>query len=325
MTDNHEYNVPEPGSLDWHVPLNDNFRQLDADVEIRDADANRSQYVPKTGAKYFATDTSAVYLGDGTTWNRIESSGKNPSLQSLETESVTIGDVTKHASSGALEVLGSMRGQAIMLQNRDDSEASGPGRASITWVSRGDETEQGEMLASATAHPSDNHFSVYTRKSQMGDGPYDLVKRLDIEGGSNSTTVRWSNNSMFAIRNPHGNAHVMIRGVDSTDIDLRPMSSSGDAGIHFRDGGSLEWRLFRDASEHAFRMYNYKRDSEAFRITATDNSIDFNRNTSRNVVWESADSRPASPEEGQRFFDSSLGQPIWYDGSNWVDAMGSEV
>ena len=28
---------------------------------------------------------------------------------------------------------------------------------------------------------------------------------------------------------------------------------------------------------------------------------------------------------GQMFFDTTLGKPIWYDGTNWVDATGTSV
>ena len=37
-------------------------------------------------------------------------------------------------------------------------------------------------------------------------------------------------------------------------------------------------------------------------------------------------SRPSSPAAvGQMFFDTTLGKPIWWNGSNWVDATGSTV
>lgn len=73
MTTNHDYNTPTEGTRNWDVPLNENFESLDTDVEIRDADANRSEYDPKAGAKYLATDTGDVYLGDGGSWNRLGS------------------------------------------------------------------------------------------------------------------------------------------------------------------------------------------------------------------------------------------------------------
>jgi hypothetical protein len=71
MTDNHSYTTPREGTVDWHVPLNNNFVTLDTDVEIRDTAASRDNYVPKDGAKFLATNTGEVYLGDGSNWTRI--------------------------------------------------------------------------------------------------------------------------------------------------------------------------------------------------------------------------------------------------------------
>ncbi|MFC4549725.1 hypothetical protein [Halorussus sp. GCM10023401] len=78
---NHEYNTPQKGSADWHVPLNRNFEKLDTDVEIRDSEANRDTYAPKDGAKFLATDTGTVYLGDGTKWSRLGAIGDAASGQ----------------------------------------------------------------------------------------------------------------------------------------------------------------------------------------------------------------------------------------------------
>jgi rubredoxin len=71
MTENHNYDTPEQGSTDWHVPLNTNFEQIDTDVEIRDSNTNRSDYTPKSGSKYLATDTGDVYIGDGSDWQHL--------------------------------------------------------------------------------------------------------------------------------------------------------------------------------------------------------------------------------------------------------------
>ena len=35
--------------------------------------------------------------------------------------------------------------------------------------------------------------------------------------------------------------------------------------------------------------------------------------------------RPSSPSTGQHFFDTTLIKPIWYNGTNWVDATGTTV
>lgn len=82
-TPNHGYNVPSEGATDWHLPLNDNFEQFDTDVEIRDADASKGSYDPKAGAKYLATDSERVYVGDGSTWQPVESTGRNPSFETI--------------------------------------------------------------------------------------------------------------------------------------------------------------------------------------------------------------------------------------------------
>lgn len=87
MTNNHDYNTPAEGTSDWHVPINKNFEKIDRDVEIRDKDSNKGNYEPKNGAKYFATDTGDVYLGDGSSWNPVPvpTSADNPSFNSVDT------------------------------------------------------------------------------------------------------------------------------------------------------------------------------------------------------------------------------------------------
>jgi hypothetical protein len=67
-TPNHNYNTPSEGTSDWHIPLNQNFEQLDIDVEIRGPEAEKGNHDPKVGAKYEATDSGAVYYGDGNSW-----------------------------------------------------------------------------------------------------------------------------------------------------------------------------------------------------------------------------------------------------------------
>jgi hypothetical protein len=67
-TPNHKYNAPAAGTNNWHVPLNENFENLDLDIEVRDSEANKGDYEPKPGAKFEATDSGAVYYGNGSSW-----------------------------------------------------------------------------------------------------------------------------------------------------------------------------------------------------------------------------------------------------------------
>jgi len=96
MTDNHEYETPSAGTLDWNLPLNRNFERIDTDVEVRDAEANRADYAPKAGGKFLATDTGAVFIGDGSDWiqlGRIGSGGSGGSSGTSLTELLLEGNV----------------------------------------------------------------------------------------------------------------------------------------------------------------------------------------------------------------------------------------
>ena len=82
-TPNHGYNVPDQGDEDWHQPLNENFEAYDTDIEIRDQESNLGDYDPKAGAKFLATDTEAMYVGDGNNWNQLATSGTRPTFDAL--------------------------------------------------------------------------------------------------------------------------------------------------------------------------------------------------------------------------------------------------
>jgi hypothetical protein len=71
MTTNHDYNTPEAGTTDWHIPLNNNFERLDTDIEIRGSESTLDQYTPTQGAKFLATDTGRRFIGDGSNWEEI--------------------------------------------------------------------------------------------------------------------------------------------------------------------------------------------------------------------------------------------------------------
>lgn len=74
-TTNHQFENPDYESVDWHYSWYTNFEDLDTAVEIRDVEANLNDYQAKSGAKFYATDTGAVYLGNGSTWEVAPSSG----------------------------------------------------------------------------------------------------------------------------------------------------------------------------------------------------------------------------------------------------------
>lgn len=63
------YTEPAKGSSDWDVPLNNNFQQLDIDVEHRGTtDPDTAGISPENGAKFLDTSTGEIYTADGTSW-----------------------------------------------------------------------------------------------------------------------------------------------------------------------------------------------------------------------------------------------------------------
>ena len=92
ITDNHSYNTPKEGATDWHLPLNDNFNRLDSDIEIRDVESNRTEYIPKQGAKFLSVDTGAIFLSDGDWGSMLDrSSAANTPTGSSSTRRVAFG------------------------------------------------------------------------------------------------------------------------------------------------------------------------------------------------------------------------------------------
>lgn len=78
-TPNHNYNLPSAGTQNWHQPLNENFKQYDTDIEIRDQTPTLADYEPKDGAKFLATDTGNLFIGDGEQWNHLDTSTRSGS------------------------------------------------------------------------------------------------------------------------------------------------------------------------------------------------------------------------------------------------------
>ncbi|WP_128478756.1 hypothetical protein [Halorussus pelagicus] len=107
MTENHKYQTPSKGANDWHIPINENFAALDSDVEIRDAAQNRSEYEPKQGAKFLATDSGERFIGDGSQWTSLPYPGSSDSTATSSPENydgsrplVSTGSISVSVGSG---------------------------------------------------------------------------------------------------------------------------------------------------------------------------------------------------------------------------------
>lgn len=73
-SDNHGFDLNyQQGEDGWDY--NDEFESLESKVEVRDTNDSRSTYTAHENAKFIATDTGDVYLGDGAAWNHVGSIG----------------------------------------------------------------------------------------------------------------------------------------------------------------------------------------------------------------------------------------------------------
>jgi len=59
--------------------------------------------------------------------------------------------------------------------------------------------------------------------------------------------------------------------------------------------------------------------------TQSYNFQEVNRRLAKREQYGATADRPSNPSKGEQFFDTDLGKPIWYDGTNWVDATGATV
>jgi len=57
----------------------------------------------------------------------------------------------------------------------------------------------------------------------------------------------------------------------------------------------------------------------------TDTPTDSLAVVNRKYITRNGATRPTTSIVGEQFFDTGLGQPIWWDGTSWVDAVASVV
>jgi len=106
-------------------------------------------------------------------------------------------------------------------------------------------------------------------------------------------------------------------GATNTLIDNCHIYNNGGDGIS--DGGVdtiVSDNYIEGASGQELTNKDYTDDAVADKATEQYADV-FPPGTTAN--------RPGSPSTGGRYFDTDLGKPIWYDGTDWVDATGTIV
>lgn len=162
-TPNNNYNTPPKGTVDWHIPLNENFAKLDTDVEIRDAEANLGNYEPKQNAKFEATDTGAVYYGNGTSWNLANRKLSSLSVGEIATRS-QVPDAIVYEDSSVYRAVGKTGSIA------NGSDAGQVIQAAVDAAGVG-----GAIHISSGTFYCDSHIELHESQWLCGAGMYQTI------------------------------------------------------------------------------------------------------------------------------------------------------
>lgn len=161
------------------------------------------------------------------------------------------------------------------------------------------------------------NISIRTSTGKIGQvsGNSDKVDRFRVpDNEQEKNTPEFVNTNGVQL-----NGHVKMRQNASGDNSYGLIRPEQDQGLFFIET-KAPTMLFRTGGKNNFRCYDNG-------TTRFDDRVSFNGNATSNCVWNSGatSARPSNPSEGQRYYDNDLGQPIWYNGTNWTDAMGSQV
>jgi hypothetical protein len=188
MTENHDLNAPTEGSTDWHVPLNENFSKLDGLVEIRDSEANRTDYTPRDGAKFYSTDTGRVYLGDGSSWQEA-AHALRPPQRSSDPESPQLGALWYRTDTDELRVQTAAGSETVAAGSTGETDDGS------------DATDQPSGAEAEVAVDFDDSSYVDTFTGSSNESRRELTStnarngqslRVNIpEGDHNGTTLRY--------------------------------------------------------------------------------------------------------------------------------------
>jgi hypothetical protein len=180
----------------------------------------------------------------------------------------------------------------------------------------------------------DQEMSIYTKPSDLTARP---TKRFNLQYGRDYVNATWVDLANWTgqvydlwqvLDGPQGKSPAIrydttrIGDSSASKLRLQPRTDgSSNAIVQF---------LHDTSTTGAREIQIYSGDGSNDRImtlTGAVMEIRHHQNVSKDVVWENGatSNRPSSPITGQRYFDTDLGQPIWYDGANWVDAQGNSV
>lgn len=253
-TPNHGYKTPARGTTNWHLALNENFENIDQAVEIRDTEANKGEYEPKEGAKYEATDSGAIYHGNGTSWVLADRQ-----VHSFQSDVAAVNSFNNEVNVYAME--GDTLDERV-VNALDRLDTSGtikiprpPGGGEWDWTSQVDINAsdfQGVTLdiARGTVINCDVSGWVMTVTGDPSARNRTQLQTFEIDGTDaefefrGNQSLRKSNGGVHGfVRSddvPHVSIHTCTRGFNNGDGDATPIVIRNVK--HFTEG----WKLSGD-------------------------------------------------------------------------------
>lgn len=216
-TTNHGLTKPDEKTLNWHIPINGNFDAIDAELAIKDTDANKSNYEPIEDQEYIATDTGAIYIGNGTDWEK-----QDREIQKLEIEKLSLGNDGPATSFSDITTSGS----GVDVENIDGSTyvtAANPLHAgdNLEWLADGD----GSVTLNASTGTGVDIENTSGTTLLTGANP--------LEAGSN---LEWTDDG-------DGSARLDVVGTIGSGVDVE--NSDGSTAVSeanpIHAGSNLQW------------------------------------------------------------------------------------
>ncbi|AUV82859.1 hypothetical protein C2R22_15435 [Salinigranum rubrum] len=264
MTPNHGYNTPTEGTLDWHLPLNDNFDRLERDVPVVDVESNLDTYVPHTGTLFFATDTGRRFVGDGENWSELpypdgttsndsgSSSDDGSSTDSTANVVVSISSGTASAARDGSEfasgdadsvfdsVMNGLRsGDHVLIESGTyeiNTLKQTNGLTDITWESKG------EVYLDDKGTPQNRMFGFWNCDGVLiTGGTYDYDQPNNVDDGKPGTqsilNVKYSTNIEIEDTTLLNAEDMFVGGNNATYVNIHhnEMRKSGERGVYISE------------------------------------------------------------------------------------------
>lgn len=205
-------------------------------------------------------------------------------------------------------------------------------RGRMVYVEEGtDWGNQYQKMTSTVVTLGTDSIAFETGIPEWGRVPVDIIPLSNGNDNIGSTTNGWGfgwfnnlrSNTLFA-----RTANLQINGNQfAIEIATDGVASTDDSEPISVQTGEVEDGTSGNISLSTGNVTGIGTRGE---ISLSANAVNFNQVESTNVVWESGNtaSRPATPVVGQRYFDTDLstaGLPIWYNGTDWINAAGTTV